>query len=125
MTDLQKSYREVIVSVDGRKGITFEKAIEGKDSISGAGMAIAVSVLEDGNIKLNHLTKRLPDFRQTSIRTALSNLRKNGYFVFDRKEKLYRVALTSEQDEKDGVSATDGVVWALLGAVSLGFIKRV
>lgn len=123
MTELQKTYRDVIIAVDGRKGITFQKAKE-DSGVGCAGIAIAVSVLEDGNIKLTHLKKRLPDFSQSDIRTALTNLRKNGYFAFDRKDKLYRVCLTSEQDEKDGISATDGIIWALLSAVAQGLIVR-
>ena len=120
MTNIQKSYRDVIVAVDGRKGITFKEATAPTEHrIGSAGMAIAVSVLESGDIRINHLTERIPDFTQTEIRTALSNLRKNGYFVFDRKEKLYRVALGDNETQ-----ATDGVVWALLGAVANGWLKR-
>lgn len=121
MTDIQKTYREIIVAVDGRKGITFDKATAPTEHrLGSAGMAITVSVLDDGNIKVNHLIKRLPDFTQSEIRTALGNLRRNGYFVFDRKDRLYRVALGDDESQ-----ATDGIVWALLGAVANGWLKRV
>lgn len=120
MTNIQKSYREVIVAVDGRKGIDFKKATASTEHrIGSAGMAIAVSVLDDGNIEVKHLTERIPDFTQTEIRTALKNLRKNQYFVFDKKEKLYRVALGDTEEQ-----STDGVVWALLGACANGWLNR-
>ncbi len=120
MTDLQKTYKEVIVAVDGRKGMTFEKIKkEEKHQLGNAGIAIAVSVLNNGDIKINHLTKQIPDFTQTELRTALTNLRKNGYFVFDKKDKRYRVALGDNEQQ-----STDIVVWALLGAVASGWIER-
>ena len=123
MTDIQKIYKEVIVAVDGRKGITFEKAI--KETVVGnAGIAIAISVLNDGNIKINHLKSRIPDFTQTEIRIALSNLRKGGYFVFDKKDKLYRLSLISEGDRKDGVSEANSLIWALLCGVAQGWLRR-
>ena len=120
MTEIQKSYRKVITAVDGRKGITFEKATTSTEHrIGSAGMAIAVSVLDDGNIEVKHLLKRIPDFTQTEIRTALKNLRQNKYFVFSKKEKLYRVALGDTEEQ-----ATDGIVWALLGACANGWLQR-
>ena len=120
MTNIQKSYRDVIVAVDGRKGIDFKKATAPTEHrIGSAGMAVAVSVLDDGNIEVNHLVKRIPDFTQTEIRTALKNLRQNKYFVFDKKEKLYRVALGDNEEQ-----ATDGIVWALLGACANGWLNR-
>jgi hypothetical protein len=120
MTDIQKTYREVIVAVDGQKGMTFDKCIKDTSCrVGDAGLAIAVSVLEDGILKLSHLKNRIPDFTQTEIRMALSNLKKNGYFEYDVKDKLYRVCLDS-----DGVKPTDTVVWALMATVAQGWLAR-
>lgn len=129
MTAIQKSYTEILNSISGK---SWKKDESGK--IGSAGIAIVVSVLKDGIIKVNHLKSRLPDFTQTELRVALKNILKSEYLVADplndlmvtgknnrrlkEDEKTYRLSLA--KDEK----LEDGIFWALMAAVAQGWIER-
>ena len=122
MTDLQKSYREVIVAINsphkGKKP-TFGQAVKDETSrLGNAGVAVAITVMHTGEVKLQRLSKEIPDFTQSEIRISLSRLKKNGFFPYSRKEKRYQLSLD------EGVDIGDGIYWALLGAVANGFIER-
>lgn len=129
MTDIQKSYTELLEQISGKD---WKKDEKGK--IGSAGISIVCSILEDGIIKINHLKSRLPDFSQTDIRIALKNIMRAGYLQADplndlmvigknhrplkSDEKKYRLVLSS--DEK----IENSIFWALMGAVAQGWIER-
>lgn len=111
MTEVQTTYRGMIKEISGKDWETDKSWREGN-----AGVAVAVSVLDDGNLDLSHLRKRLPEFTQTEVRSALSRLKRNGYFKYLRKEKEYRLCVSND------TSIEDGIFWALLANVAQGYM---
>lgn len=70
MTEFQQAYRGMIKELSGKDWEKDETWRTGN-----AGIAIAASVLEDGNTKLSHLKDRIPDFTQYA-RAKAQELRK-------------------------------------------------
>lgn len=112
MTEVQTTYQGMIKELSGENWEQDKSWREGN-----AGIAIAVSALDDGKLDLSHLKKRLPDFSQTEIRSALNRLKGNKYFVYDRKEKLHRLSVGGD------TSIQETVFWALLANVAQGYMK--
>jgi hypothetical protein len=113
MTEIQKTYREVLKEIAGPKWKQDSTSMQ-----SNAGIAIALSVMDDGLLTIPHLKQRLPDFSQTDIRSALARLRRNGYFM--REEGRYKLVI----DKGIEVGGNETIFFALLGAVAQGWIER-
>lgn len=112
MTEVQQTYTGMLKDLSGE-----EWKQDDTWKVGNAGVAVAVSVLDDGNLQLQHLKERLPDFSQSEIRMAISRLKSNGYFHYDRSAKEYRLVVSSD------TSIEEGVFWAILANVANGFMK--
>lgn len=114
MTKFQEAYREVIQEVSDTEWDKKDHAWR----LGNAGVAIGLSVLEDGNAQLTHLKQRIPDFSQTELRMALARLKQNGFLHYEEDDKEYRLVVDK------GTSVEDTLYWSLLANVANGFMER-
>lgn len=112
MSKIRTAYNEVLTAISGKKWKE-DKTFR----VGNAGVGVVISFLDNRSLKLNDLVKKLPDFSQSEIRTALKNLKDNEYFTKD-KDGQYLLSV-----DKD-TNLEDAVFWALLANVAQGFIQR-
>lgn len=109
---IKKTYTDILNEVSGKnwkKDKTFR--------VGHAGVAITVSFLENGSLKLKTLIDNALDFSQTELRIALKALKENGYFEKNKKGE-YRLSVGKDENLEGQI------FWGLLINVAQGYLKR-